>query len=426
MINFAFVELWNQRVGEATWDQNQEFAMFKYDKNFWKHEWNVSPINMPVTKDVNRIFAFPMLRRSGVFKGLPGLLADALPDHYGNELITSWLHSQGREGELNPIETLCFIGTRGMGALEFKPAYLGLSTYAEKINVSDLVKIANDILTGRRDFSSRMLPDENKYILEIFKIGTSVGGARPKAIIAYNPKTNEVRSGQVDAPPGFSHWIIKFDGIEDGNLGPTLGYGRIEMAYSEMTRACGIDMTECRLFEENGRAHFMTRRFDRKDNNKIHVQSWGSMTNHDFNYSSSYEDLFATMRKLNVPSFDFYEVYLRMVFNVMAVNNDDHAKNFAFLMDKDGKWRLSPAYDVTYNLKRKDMAVARHISSINGKFLNVTKEDLMVFAKKMNIYQPEKMIKKVSEVVNEWPSYARAQKVDPLRLEKINNLIIRM
>lgn len=419
MIDIAHISMLGKKVGSVAWNKAQGFATFEYDKDFWINGWDPSPIKMPMQKGSNRIFYFRELQGNKTFKGLPGLLADSLPDKYGNDLIDAWMKSQGRHGDLNPVETLCFIGNRGMGALEFSPAYTGLSNHAQKLEVENLVKVASEILTSKKDFKSKLSNEDKKYIFEIFKIGTSAGGMRPKAIISFNPQTNEVRSGQVDAPPGFSHWIIKFDGMR----GEKQGYGKVEMAYHLMAKDCGINMPECRLFEENGRTHFMIKRFDRVNNKKVHVQTWCSLTHTDFYNPTRYEDLFRTMRLLNVPSSDFYELYRRMVFNVMAMNYDDHAKNFAFTMDKHGKWSLSPAYDTTYSYKQSFLLVHKRASSINGKRTDITREDLVTFARRMNISNPEKIIKKVSEVVKEWPLYATSQKVDMARIKKINKVL---
>lgn len=427
MINTAYISLWGKDVGKVTWDEANDVGIFEYDRNFAKNNWNISPIKMPISESRDKVFYFDMLPEE-TFKGLPGLLADSLPDAYGSDLIDAWLKSQGRSGDLNPVEALCFIGNRGMGALEFRPSYSGLSDYPAKLKVENMAKVASEILAKKKNLVSKLSVEDEKYILEIFKIGTSVGGMRAKAIISFNPATNEVRSGQVDAPPGFSHWIIKFDGISKyGDLGESTGHGRIEMAYYMMVKDCGINMSQSGIFEENGRAHFMTKRFDRVDNKKIHMQSWCAIAHTDFNGAiSSYEKLYEIMRRMKVPAYDYEEMYRRMVFNALAMNYDDHTKNFAFLMDENGKWKLSPAYDVTFSYKPDSPFVQKHCSSINGKRIAITKEDLLMFARRMSIGNSENIIKKISEVVNEWPSYARDWEVKEEKISEINNVLIRI
>ena len=276
MINTAYVNIWKSRIGAIAWDDSTGIGSFEFEPSFLNNNWDLAPFKMPPEDALGKIFEFRELRDINSFRGLPGLIADTFPDKYGNALIDAWLARRGRpSGSMNPIETLCFIGKRGMGALEFEPPFPKDTNRATKIEVSDLVKIANDILTGRKDFTANLSEDEEKAMVDILKIGSSTGGARAKALIAYNPKTKEVRSGQTDAPKGFNHWILKFDGVEDKQFGASHGYGRVEMAYHLMATDAEIEMTECRLLEENGRAHFMTLRFDRDTTKgKIHVQSF--------------------------------------------------------------------------------------------------------------------------------------------------------
>lgn len=405
MITIANVKLWGEKVGMIVWNDHENFVAFEYDKDFWKNGWNISPIKMPVQKNSRGLFYFRELNRTS-FNGVPGLFSDSLPDDYGNELIDAWLKSQGRNDHLNPVEMLCFIGSRAIGALEFEPSYYKDLNKSEKIDISQMVKVADDLLKGKNEFRANLSSNEKKSILEIIRIGTSVGGARAKALIAYNQRTKEVRSGQTITPSGFSQWIIKFDGISDGILGGSQGYGRIEMAYYDMARHCGIEMTQCMLFEENGRAHFMTKRFDRDHNEKKHMQSWSALTHSSYKLPNSYENLFETMRLLRVPNKDYEQLYIRMAFNAMAKNYDDHTKNFAFLMDMQGNWRLSPAYDITYSYKSNSQWVYQHSASINGKRNNITKEDLLSFGYKMGISNARNIIARIAIVLREWDTYA--------------------
>ena len=423
MITTAYIHLWNQRVGAIAWDQETGLGAFEFEPAFLEKGWDIAPLRMPIAAARGRIFSFRELRDLATFKGLPGLLADVLPDRYGNTLINAWLAKNGRPSDsLNPVELLCFIGKRGMGALEFEPVEPKAAGTATKLELSTLVEFAQEILTGRVDFNSNLTGKEEKALLDILKIGTSAGGARAKAVITYNAVTGEVRSGQAAAPLGFSHWLLKFDGINDSELGITRGYGRVEMAYHLMAKAAGIQMMECRLLEENGRAHFMTRRFDREGGaTKLHIQSFCALAHYDFNdiMAYSYEQLFETMRTLRLPYTDAEELYRRMVFNVLARNCDDHTKNFAFIMSKNGQWRLAPAFDICHAYQPGHRWVSQHALSINGKRENITRLDLLAVAEKMNIKQAAAIIDTTTQVVSNWPDYAGKAKVDQALKEAI-------
>lgn len=422
MINNAFVNIWNKRVGAVSWDRETGLGSFQYDKEFLKTGLELSPLLMPINQG-ERIFDFPENRDNNTFKGLPGLLADILPDKYGNALINTWLARNGRPtNSLNPVETLCFIGERGMGALEFEPVQPKSRNTSTKIELNSLIEIAEEILSGRKDFTTNLSEDEEKSLFEILKIGSSAGGARAKALIAYNEKTGEVRSGQASAPKGYEHWLIKFDGVSDSQFGASKGYGRVEMAYYEMAIAAGIDMMECRLLEENGRAHFMTKRFDReRGKGKIHVQSFCAMRHYDFNEVNlySYEELFETMRMLGLDYPQAQELFRRMVFNVMSRNCDDHTKNFAFMMNKSGKWRLSPAYDVCHAYRPGSDWVSQHALSLNGKRKGFKREDLLEVGKRMNIKNASDIIIEVADACKKWNNYAEAVNVDEKLKESI-------
>lgn len=430
MIATAFVNIWNNRVGAIAWDDSNGVGSFEFEPSFFNISCDLSPLKMPFSEAKGRIFSFAELRNSQAFKGLPGLLADALPDKYGNALINAWLARKGRPSDsMNPVERLCFIGKRGMGALEFEPAVPKGSDTSTKIEINDLVKIANDILTGRKKFLTNLSENEEKAMLDILKIGTSAGGARAKAVIAFNPATKEVRSGQSDVPKGFTHWLIKFDGVTDSQFGATQGYGRVEMAYHMMAKDAGIEMTECRLLEENGRAHFMTSRFDREPGKgKIHIQSFCAMQHYDFNdiNSYSYEQLFETMRLLGLPYPQAEQLFRRMVFNVISRNCDDHTKNFAFIMNKDGNWKLSPAFDVCHSYRPGSTWVSQQSLSINGKRQNITRDDFLSVAKQMNIKKAANIVSQINEVVKNWANYAGQTKVDPTLRDAINKTLINL
>lgn len=429
----AFVKIWGEVIGAVSWDENNGIASFEYDSEFVKKGWNLSPIKMPT--QANRIFSFPELRalrnsEFDTFKGLPGLLADVLPDKYGNQLMNIWLAQKGRSKDsMNPIEQLCFIGTRGMGALEFEPTQLKPTKRTFQVEIDSLVHIAQKMLDKRTSFDVNLDKDEQQAMLEILKIGTSAGGARPKAIIAYNKKTGQVKSGQTNSPKGFEHWLIKLDGVSDAQFGESTGYGRIEMAYYNMAVDCGIDMMESQLLEENGRAHFMTKRFDRGEGDvKYHVQTFCAMQHFDFNEvtSFSYEQLFQTMRILRLPYPQAEQLFRRMAFNVIARNCDDHTKNFAFRLKKDSEWELSPAYDICHAYRPDSVWVSQHALSINGKRKEITREDLLIVAKSMNIKKAAKIITQISEIVVNWTDYATDVKVNPKKRDAITKTLINL
>ena len=415
MITTAFINLWNKRVGAIAWDMDNRVASFEYEPSFLTNQWDIAPIKMPIGGAEKRIFAFPELRDTTTFKGLPGLLADVLPDKYGNTLINAWLSRNGRAtNSMNPVELLCFIGKRGMGALEFEPVEPKVTNGATKIELDSLINIAQEILTGRQDFATKLSADEERALTDILKIGSSAGGARAKAVITYNSTTGEIRSGQTDAPKGFTHWLLKFDGVTDQELGTSSGYGRVEMAYHLMAKEAQIEMTECRLLEEQGRAHFMTRRFDREPvRGKIHVQSFCALGHYDFSEitSYSYEQLFEMMRMMFLPYPDAEQLYRRMVFNVMARNCDDHTKNFSFIMDKTGTWKLAPAFDVCHSYRPDSTWVSQHSLSINGKRQNITRDDLLSVAKQMNIKKADSIISQIRDIVSRWNEFAEQTKV---------------
>ena len=418
MVDYAYVHIWGKFAGVVRWDAARQLASFQFDKSFIEKNWDISPIKMPVSNG-SRVYSFPDLLPSkdmteDTFKGLPGLLADSLPDKYGNLLIEAWLAQNGRpSNSMNPVEKLCFIGTRGMGALKFEPAQLKAGKNTFSVEIASLVEIAKKILSERENFEINVSADDEHAMKELLKIGTSAGGARPKAVIAYNKKTKEVRSGQAKAPKGFEHWLIKLDGVSGAQFGDSHGWGRVEYAYYLMAKECDIEMTECELLEENNRAHFMTQRFDRQGNNiRRHIQTLCAIQHYDYNniYGYSYEQVFQTMRLLRLKYPEAEQMFRRMVFNVLATNCDDHTKNFSFQLKQDGEWRLSPAYDVCYSYDSKNVWVNQQTLSINEKHRNIGKEDLMTVAKANNIKKGEKIIKEINTVVKNWKDFANQTK----------------
>lgn len=405
------VKLWGQFVGSLVWDDTRDMAVFEYDGQFRRNGLELAPLTMPLSQGA-RPFSFPS-NRTECFKGLPGLIADALPDKFGNQIITEWFTRQGLPvGEITPLERLCYVGQRAMGALEFEPSKASaLLNESTEIYIDELTRLAEDIFTKREVFQERMF-QEDKTILDILRVGTSAGGAKPKAIIAYNEQTNEVRSGQVKAPDGFGYWLLKYDGVTYSEHGSLMenpkGIGNVEYAYYKMAQACGIDMAECRLLDEGDNHHFMTRRFDRTaDGEKIHMQTVAGLAHLDRDQRHSYEEIFAIVRKMNLPMEASQQLYRRMVFNVMARNNDDHTKNFSFLMDRQGQWSLAPAYDLCYSYKPGGRWIGQHQLSLNGKQDDFTRQDLLTVGEKMGIRRCGEIIEEVSEAVSRWPSIAK-------------------
>lgn len=430
----AEVKIWGKLVGAVAWDADNGLATFEYDPKFKTLGWDLAPLKMPVSDNRNQ-FSFPELRKDknseyDTFKGLPGLLADALPDKYGNQLINLWLAQQGRpQDSMNPVEMLCFIGTRGMGALEFEPAVIKESKRTFSVEIDSLVATAQKMLDQREAFTTNLNKDEEQAVLEILKIGTSAGGARPKALIAWNEKTGEVKSGQTKAPKGFEHWLIKLDGVSDVQLGSSHGYGRVEMAYYNMTKACGIEMMPSRLLVENGRAHFMTKRFDREGSEvKHHIHTFCAMKHFDYNLvnSFSYEQLFQCMRELKLTYADAEQMFRRMVFNVIARNCDDHTKNFSFLHRQGGKWELAPAYDVCHAYRPGSEWVSQHALSINGKRKDITKTDLLVIGESIRFKKASEIVDEINGTVNQWKRFADEVKVKPTLRDEIAKTLLNL
>ena len=425
MSTTARVNLWGRTIGAVSLADEAATATFEYDSAFIRSGIEVAPLMMPLS---SRLYSFPSLPPE-TFHGLPGLLADSLPDRFGNALIDVWLARSGRmPGSFNAVERLCYTGSRGMGALEYQPATRLAAPGASRIEVDKLVALASAILTHRNNLQG-WLHEEGKEtaLRDILRVGTSAGGARAKAVIAWNPKTNEVRSGQVKAGSGFEYWLIKFDGV-DGNRDKELedpkGYGAIEHAYYRMATDAGIAMSPCRLFEEGGRRHFMTKRFDRLDGGgKLHMQSLCGMAHYDFNQPGAYgyEQALQIIRRLELPMAAIEEQFRRMVFNIVARNQDDHVKNIAFLMDRSGNWSLSPAFDMTYSYQPRGKWTSSHQMTMNGKRSGFTLEDFKACAKSASMKRgrAETIIDEVRDVLARWRDYADESGVNPEQRDKI-------
>jgi serine/threonine-protein kinase HipA len=411
-VTVAAVNLWGRRIGAVSVDGSDGPAVFQFDPDFAaRGNVEVAPLQMPRRADP---YQFPALSRE-TFGGLPGMLADSLPDRFGTALIDAWLAIQGREPEsFDIVERLCYVGTRGIGALEFAPAIGPERESDEDIDVAALVELASEVLTARTDLKGSFETDERREALQqILSVGTSAGGARAKAVIAWNPETNVVRSGQVDAGPGFDHWLLKFDGVsgnKDKELEDPLGYGVIEFAYSMMAQAAGIDMSKCRLLDEGDRRHFMTRRFDRRANQKLHMQSLGAIAHFDFNQARaySYEQALQTIRRLGLSMDAVEQQFRRMTFNVVARNQDDHVKNIAFLMDRSGDWSLSPAFDVTYSYARSGAWTNRHQMTVNGKSDAFSVDDFDACAEVVSMKKGRgrAILHEVQDTVRNWAGWA--------------------
>lgn len=406
MVDVARVNLFGRPMGTFRWDERYQVAQFEYDRSFVGRGQEPSPLMMPVRD--GRVYSFAGLNRE-TFMGLPGMLSDSLPDTYGRALFDRWLALTGRTSG-NPIESLCFLGKRCMGALEFEPAIDTGYDPQQRFEIDSLVEVAREALDAKSEFGVNLNDDRKAAIAEILRLGTSAGGQRAKAIIAYNKTTGEVRSGQVEAPEGFDYYLIKLDGVSaKAGFRETENYGRLEYSFYKLATACGIEMTECSLFEENGRAHFLTKRFDRESGRKVHMQTLCGLAHYDFRLlrGYSYEQAFNVMRALRLTYAEAREMFRRMVFNVVVRNQDDHTKNISFLMDEDGKWRLSPAYDMGYAYNPNGGWTSMHQMSVNGRFDGITRADLLAFASANGIKDAFEVIDQVCEAVAHWPEMAR-------------------
>lgn len=406
MVDVAKVRMFGMTVGTVRWNQIYNSASFEYEPDFIGKGIEPSPFMMPVHP--GRVFSFKGLNWD-TFNGLPGMIADSLPDTYGRALFDKWLAMSGRISS-NPVESLCFLGRRCMGALEYEPA-IGPDINPDiRMEIDSLVEVAKEALSDKEDFNTNLNKDGKTAIAEIMSLGTSAGGQRAKAVISYNKRTGEIRSGQIDAPEGFDYYIIKLDGVsKTAGFKETENYGRLEYSFSKLAADCGIEMTECDLFEENGRAHFMTKRFDRRNGEKIHMQTLCAMAHYDFRirWSYSYEQLFNIMRGLKLPYSQIQQMFRRMVFNVVVRNNDDHTKNISFLMERDGKWSLSPAYDMGYAYNPLGAWTATHQMSVNGKYDDITRADLLKCAVDNSVKNANEIIDEVCEAASKWSMSAR-------------------
>jgi len=411
----AEILLWGNSIGAAAWDAERKLAVFEYTSDFLESGIELAPLTMPLG---GRVFSFPELSKE-TYQGLPGMLADSLPDKFGNLLINEWLVRAGRnQADFSPIERLCYMGSRGMGALEFRPSVRARQGGSIPVDIAELVTLANRALAEKKTLNTAFgikSAEDTEALRDILRVGTSAGGARAKAVIAWNEKTGEVRSGQVKAPPGFGYWLMKFDGVSgnrDKELDDSLGFGQIEYAYHRMVLAAGIEMSECRLYRENGRSHFMTRRFDRtSEGRKIFMQTLCGIAHMDFNQAGaySYEQAMDVALKIGLGKDALEQLFRRMVFNVFARNQDDHTKNISFLMDKQGQWSLAPAYDMTYSHNPVGAWTHQHQMRINGKRDGFIRQDFHAIARRFNIASAtaiDEIIDAVDHALSTWPTLA--------------------
>lgn len=424
MVDVAQVKIYGIPMGIFRLDNRYDNVQFEYDNDFVSKGLEPSPLMMPTL--AGRIYSFADLGRE-TFKGLPGLLADSLPDTYGRALFDRWLSLTGRTSS-NIIETLCFLGKRCMGALEFEPAIDVDYNLNAKVEIDSLVDVAREALQNKESFGVNINEDKKAAIAEILRLGTSAGGQRAKVIIAYNKTTGEVLSGQTNVPKGFDYYIIKLDGVSaTTGFRETENYGRLEYSFYKLIKKCGIEMSDCSLIEENGRAHFLTKRFDRENGKKIHMQTLCGLAHYDYRLhrAFSYEQAFNVMRRLKLPYSDAEEMFRRMVLNVIIRNQDDHTKNISFLMDEDGIWKLSPAYDMGYSYNPNGGWTSTHQMSINGKFDEINRKDLLKCGVVNNIKNASIIIDEICDTASSWPTIAKECDVPENMIEKIfNNFLI--
>ena len=424
MTNAAEIFLWGTKIGTVWQPDNDLSAGFEYDKAFLNSGIEVSPFMMPLSE---KLYRFPELSRLDSFHGLPGLLADSLPDKFGNAVINEWLQRHGRNPEsFTAIERLCYTGKRGMGALEFVPS-VGPAAGGDVIDVNEMAEFASEILSGRRNDK---LSDRELSLAKMMEIGSSAGGARAKAVIAWNPQTGEIRSGQIEPGEGFRQWLIKFDGVdENGDRGvrDSRQHTRIEYAYYLMATAAGIQMQECRLLEKDDRCHFMTLRYDRKEGDKIHVQTLAALGHFDYNQPQicSYEQYASFAKRLNPSLQELKQLYKRAAFNCMAMNCDDHVKNFSFMMDRRGNWKMAPAYDITFAYKPNHRWIGAHQMTLNGKSSGIGVEDLLEFGKNIGLSESfcKTSLNEIAGVVEKWMSFADQCGISEKRATEIGSML---
>lgn len=415
------VKLYNETIGSVEWNDSRGCSTFQYSNEGFIRNIEPSPVLMPVQEGI-----FETNRDHVNFHHLPYLLSDSMPDDFGHVMMKEWLRQKKLTIEdINPVDRLSYVGKRGMGALEYEPANYKQTGNSE-ILVSELYEVAKKVLESKENTSFHGMDKES--LSAVLRIGSSVGGARAKALIAVKSESNniiqEIRPGDIIQPDGFSYWILKIDGANEKSLGESDGMGKIEYVYYRMAKEAGIDISESTLYEENNRFHFLTKRFDRTDKGeKIHMQSFGALAGIDYKIQkvSSYEALFRLMKRLRLPYYQLEQQYRRALFNVVARNHDDHVKNFSFLMDRDGEWRISPAYDLTFQYKAGGTWTDVHQSSINGKFDQFTRNDLLGLGRTFGIKRADHILEEVIAAVAQWSKFAAETDIPEAEIRYINN-----
>ncbi len=412
------VRIWDKSVGAVALDPSLGYYAFEYQPAFVKSGVELAPLEMPLSA-AREPFVFPDLPGL-TYRRLPGMLADALPDDFGNLLVDAWMAREGiPRSQITSLDRLAYTGKRGLGALEFRPSRgPRRSAKSTAIQLSALVESARRAVEGEIDDDAHA----EAALAQIIQVGTSAGGARAKAVVSWNPATNEIRAGQFDVQPGFEHWLIKFDGVGvDERLGVSQDYGRIEYAYYLMASAAGITMSPSRLLEENGRAHFMTKRFDRDVNTKHHLQTLCGLAHLDFRQKATHDvsQLLLVVDRLNLGYASLEEVFRRVAFNAMGANCDDHTKNVSFLLRQGGAWELAPAYDVTHAYNPRGEWTYQHLMSVNGKFAGITRDDLLLVADEFAIGTADSVLEQVDEAVSAWPDFAKKANVSPAETARV-------
>lgn len=411
--NIVEVKLWGKTVGLLSWDDKRGCSVFQFDKNFSQSGLNIAPLTAPLDSPYVQK-AFPMSgNKEKIYAGLPEFIADSLPDHWGNVVFQKWLDANHLSSkQINAVDRLSFIGKRAMGALEYEPAHI-LEDASVNIELTSLYELANKIFMDRQDVT---IDISNSLIMEdLYKVGTSAGGQRPKAIIAIDDNTGIVRSGQADLPANFKHYILKFD----TNNPKEFPFTKVEMAYYLMAKDAGINMMPSRLINIEGSQNFLTQRFDRVDGKRLHTQTLAAMSS----LADTYEDLFVIGRKIKLSATAQAQQFRRMVFNVLAVNVDDHTKNFSFIMNEQGDWQLSPAYDLIFSADPNSHFFRNHELSILGKRNNITKKDLLLFAQRQDVKNAANIIDEVSDAVAKFKEYAESVDISEYWIKKIESVL---
>ena len=411
MLKTLKVTLWGEEIGRLSWDERRRLSYFTYNPEFVKKGLNISPISAPI--DEIRSLTPIWGESAKIYQRLPAFVADSLPDAWGNQLFDLWRQQNHlSSADINPLDKLAFIGKRGMGALEFMPE-VPIERRADKIDIKSLADLAERIFAEREN--ARILPEESITMQSLLTVGSSAGGRQPKAIIAINRKTGEIRSGQVSGLEDFDYYLLKFGNSEYSSA-------ELEMTYYELATMSGIRMMPSELYSADGNNHFLTKRFDRDGNKKVHTQTLAVISPD----ADSYEQLIAVCRKLHLPEVDCQEVFRRMVFNVLANNTDDHNKNFSFIMDEDGTWRLSPAYDITYVISRGGyLPNEDHCMFIRAKLSGVTRSDIIDFARDNGIRRPDAIIRDVASSLKDFRQIALRHCVAEEWIGRVESTLVR-